>query len=287
MDDFSMMPDAVWSLNVRGRLFSFDRPIVMAIINVTPDSFFDGGKYVEPRDIERRVDASIESGSEILDVGGYSSRPGASHLSEEEEWRRLEPAIDAVMARKPPETLVSVDTFRSGVARKVLDKGVDIINDISAGSIDPDLLDVVAAHKVPYILMHMKFFSEGNVLHYNSDYGDMFAEMARFFSEKLALLESKGIRDVVIDPGFGFGKDLDQNYELVRNLTLFHSMGCPILCGVSRKSMIQKLLGLSPDLCLNATTALHTMLLTKGAKVLRVHDVEEAKQAIEIFKKSF
>ena len=276
-----------WSLKVRDHLVEFRRPLVMAILNVTPDSFFDGGSYQTEQKIFQHLESLLNSGADIIDIGAHSTRPGALHITEKEEWSRLEPALNMALALKDKfKFLISIDTFRAGIADSALKKGGDMVNDISAGRFDPELWDVVSHYQSPYILMHMNVSLELERFDYITDYRDMLTDISRFFREKLDLLEQKNIHDVILDVGFGFGKNVAQNYELVRNLEMFHSMGLPILCGVSRKSMIQKLFQISPQQALNATTALHMMLLLKGTKILRVHDVLEAKQAISIFEKS-
>ena len=286
LNRFSISFDT-WSFKVRGQLFEFQRPLLMAILNVTPDSFFDGANYQTEEKISRRIDEVLASGANIIDIGAYSTRPGASYISEDEEWSRLKPALElAIKAKQNTHFFISIDTFRSGVADRSLEKGADMINDISAGAIDSQLWEVVSKHQVPYVLMHMQGTLDKKGVFYTTDYRDMLTDISIFFKKKIALLEEKNIYDVILDPGFGFGKTLDQNYDLVRNIELFHSMNLPILCGISRKSMIQNLFHITPKNALNATTALHMMLLLKGCKMLRVHDVLEARQAISVFEKS-
>jgi len=252
----------------------------MGIINLTPDSFHDGGTLGSTSAAVDRAGAMLADGAAILDLGAYSSRPGATDISPDEERDRLLPPLEAIRAAFPGAFL-SVDTFRSDVARTALECGADIINDISGGMLDAELPVVAAAANVPYIAMHMR--GTPQTTHQDLAEGSILAETLRFFGKKIPELRAQGVRDTIIDPGFGFGKTLAQNYELARSLEAFKSFGCPILVGVSRKSMVNKVLGTRPATALNGTTALHALLLQKGADILRVHDVREAEEAVEIF----
>ena len=248
---------------------------VMAIVNVTPDSFYAGSRNAQ---IETRVRAAVEQGATIIDVGGYSSRPGADDISPDEEWRRIDRGIDAVR-RVAPDAAVSVDTFRADVVRRTIDKwGGVIVNDISAGELDEDMLRTVAGYDVPYIAMHMRG---------TPDYsGDIADEVMDYFRRRIDLMISAGIRreNIVLDPGFGFAKTLEQNYRLMHSLDRLVGMGYPVLSGVSRKSMIFRLLGTTPDESLNGTSVLNFISLEKGANILRVHDVREAVEVVKIYK---
>lgn len=259
------------------------RPKVMGILNITPDSFYDGGKHLIEESIISRVKEMEIQGADIIDVGAYSSRPGAAVLSVSEEISRLDVALSAI--QQSGCTLpISVDTFRSEVADYALSKFVvSIINDISGGEMDVCMYDVVAKHKAAYVIMHMKGTPQTMIK--ESSYDQMLAEILFYFSNKVTLLRSRGVKDVMIDPGFGFAKDLDQNYDLLSNLHLLSALELPILVGVSRKSMIYNLLDTSPKEALNGTTAVNMASLMKGASVLRVHDVKEAVECIAIFDK--
>lgn len=274
-----------FSINCRGKLLDLSkRPVVMGILNVTPDSFYDGGSYIANHDaILRRVDEILEQGAGMIDVGGYSTRPGAADVTPEEEWIRVSSALE-IIQKHHPDAIVSVDTFRASVAkRSVLEGGASIINDISAGTLDADLLPVVADLNVPYILMHMQGTPE--TMQQNPHYEDVTKEVIFQLSNQLAEVRNLGIHDVIIDPGFGFGKTLDDNYKLMDEMDQFSVFELPILVGVSRKSMIYKLLGTSPSEALNGTSVLNTISLMKGANILRVHDVKEAVECVNIMEK--
>lgn len=252
----------------------------MGILNLTPDSFFDGGRYENQQEVLSRADLLISQGADILDLGAYSSRPGAKHVSEEEELKRLVPALELIHS-KYPKAIISVDTFRSKVAEKAVEKGASIINDISAGSLDPLMFDTVAEMQVPYIAMHMQGRPEN--MQDNPEYKNITEELLYYFSEIRNQLFQLGLNDLIIDPGFGFGKTLEHNYQILAELDVFQHLDLPMLIGLSRKSMLYKPLNIPPQEALNATTAAHMMALNKGAQILRVHDVKEAKQAITIF----
>ncbi len=269
-------------INIKGKLCDLSHPVVMGILNITPDSFFDGGKYFSESDkIKARIDQILTEGGKIIDIGAYSSRPGADDVSEDEEYRRLARAFDVIVANYSDLT-ISVDTFRSGIARKaVLEFGVDIINDISAGEIDKNMFTTVAELNVPYILMHMQ--GRPADMQDSPTYADVVEDIVLYLSRKVMELRQLGVKDIIIDPGFGFGKTLEQNYALLNRLEAFDVFELPLLVGISRKSMIYKLLNKTPQESLNGTTVLNTLALTKGASILRVHDVKEAVECVTIF----
>lgn len=259
----------------------FSRRQVMTIVNVTPDSFFAGSRTPDWLDVERRVREAVEAGASVIDVGGYSSRPGADEVSPEEEWRRVDLGVGAVRSLSP-DLPVSIDTFRSSVAARTIHKyGKVIINDISAGELDPLIVDVAAEHDVPYVAMHMK--GDPRTMQSMTDYRDIVAEVVDYFRERTAQLRERGVRRIVVDPGFGFAKTLEQNYQLLRGLHRLAELGYPVLAGVSRKSMIYKLLGTTPAEALNGTTALHWECLRQGAVILRAHDTREAVEVVRMF----
>lgn len=272
-----------FSLNVAGRLIEFDRPAVMGILNVTPDSFYDGSRSVSDLDIGRRVAEMIEGGVDIIDIGGYSSRPGADDVDTSEELRRLLKGIE-VVRRQSCDVLISIDTFRSEVARAGIEAGANIVNDISGGELDERMFDEVASMKVPYVLMHMR----GTPLTMSglTQYNDVTADVISELSGKVNRLSLMGVNDVIVDPGFGFSKSLDQNYEMLRELPAFGCFGRPLLVGVSRKSMICKLLGITPSEALNGTTGINMLSLVGGASILRVHDVAAAVETVKIYMKT-
>lgn len=268
------------TLNIAGRLRIWQRPLVMGIINVTPDSFYAGSRTA-PGDVAARAVRMVSEGCDMLDIGGYSSRPGADTVSEAEECARLLPAVAAIREGVGDDVPVSVDTFRASVASKCIDAGADIINDISGGDLDPDMFSTVAALKVPYILMHTR----GNPaeMQHLTDYEDVTAEVLRDLAFKIDRLRQEGVADIIADPGFGFAKTLDQNYELMDNLRVFRELRCPLLVGISRKSMLYKELGIQATDALNATTALNMAALMNGADILRVHDVKEAVETVRVY----
>lgn len=252
----------------------------MGILNTTPDSFFDGGSYLSTDSVLKRAEAILSEGADFIDLGGYSSRPGADFVSEEEETRRVVPAIEAILS-KFPDALISVDTFRAGVARASVAAGAAIINDISAGHLDENMITTVADLKVPYILMHMKGTPE--TMQQFTEYDDLFRDIFLYFSERIGKCRELGISDLIIDPGFGFSKTIDQNYQLLHNLDKFEIFGLPVLAGISRKSMIYKLLGNKAEEALNGTSVLNTIALSRGANILRVHDVKEAVECVRLY----
>lgn len=270
-----------FSLNIGGRLVDYTRPAVMGIVNVTPDSFYAGSRTTDAEAVGRRVTAMLGEGVDIIDVGAYSSRPGAADVSPDEESERLARGLEAVR-RVAPEAVVSVDTFRASVARKaVSDFGPLIINDISGGALDDDMFETVAELGVPYIMMHMRGTPADMQQH--CDYDSLASDILAELGERLGRLTLMGVSDIIVDPGFGFSKTLAQNYELLASLPLFALFHRPLLVGLSRKSMATRLLGIDTADALNATTVLNTLALDRGASILRVHDVAAARQAVDIF----
>ena len=268
------------TLNCKGEILDLSRPRIMGILNVTPDSFYDGGMYQTKKQILDQVRRMINEGATFIDVGGYSSRPHAQDISEQEEMDRVIPTIENLIAAFP-DVWISIDTFRSKVAEAALEAGAMMINDISGGLRDDRMLDVAAEVQVPIVLMHMKGTPQTMVDH--TEYDHLLTEVLHYFSERLAAARQKKINDVILDPGFGFAKTIPQNYELLDQLALFHSLEAPVLVGVSRKSMIYKPLEINPLEALNATTALHMSALERGVHILRVHDVKPAMECIEMY----
>ena len=267
-------------INLNGTLTDISVPRVMGILNVTPDSFYAASRQQSGEAIAARVRQILAEGGAIIDVGAYSSRPGADEVSADEEMRRLARALD-VLRRTAPDAVVSVDTFRAGVARRCVEEfGVQIVNDISGGELDEAMFDTVARLGVPYVLMHMK--GTPQTMQLEPRYNDLLAEMLRYFGRKTEQLHELGVSDIILDPGFGFGKTMEHNCELMRRLGDLRVLGLPLMVGVSRKSMIYRLLGTQPDEALNGTTVLNTMALMKGASILRVHDVRAAAEAVRI-----
>ena len=271
------------TINIKGELFSLDRPVVMGILNVTPDSFFAGSRKRTEAEIAMRIEEILAQGGDWIDIGGYSSRPDATPVTADEEMRRLELGLE-ILSRDYPSVPVSVDTFRADVARCCVEKyGVAMINDISAGELDPEMFRTVADLKVPYIMMHMR--GTPQTMPSLTDYTNLMDEIMLYFAEKVRQLCLMGVSDLILDPGFGFSKTLEQNYELMAHLREFGIFDLPILVGISRKRMIYQLLGGTPEESLNGTTALHTYALLNGADILRVHDVKEAVEAVRIVQK--
>lgn len=269
-----------YCINLRGKSTEINSTWVMGILNVTPDSFFSDSRYTKDKAIADRVEQIINEGAKIIDIGGYSSRPGAKDVTPEEEYKRLARGLE-IIKRIAPEAIISVDTFRAEVARRCKnDWDVDIINDISGGTLDEHMIDTVAELQMPYILMHMR--GTPATMQQFTQYKDVTNDVINELSEKITLLRSKGIKDIIVDPGFGFSKTLEQNYEMINNLEMFHSMNLPILVGISRKSMIYKALDISPEKALNGTTVLNTIATLKGTHILRVHDVKEAVETVKI-----
>ena len=274
-----------YTLNLGGRLLPLDRPRVMGILNATPDSFYDASRCgSEAEAIARCARAIIEEGGDIIDIGAYSSRSGADDVSPEEEWQRLARALDTIRSLYP-EAILSVDTFRASIARRCVEQyGVQIINDISGGDLDPEMFDTVADLHTAYILMHMK--GTPQTMQEAPRYNHLIADVTDYFARRIDRLHRLGVSDIVVDPGFGFGKTLDDNYRLLRRLDELRPLGKPLLVGVSRKSMIYRLLGTTPAESLTGTTALHTLALINGASILRVHDVREAVETSKIVSKT-
>ena len=279
MAKFSVLAGTDHTLNLAGRLLVLNEPIVMGIINVTPDSFYDGGTLKSDADLLSRVEQQLAEGATILDIGAYSSRPGAEDISEEEEIKRLVPAVRSVLDSFP-DAIISVDTFRSIVAKAALDSGALMINDISGGELDPELSKVATEFGVPYVCMHMKGNPQNMQTNLNEE--KIMPSLLKYFSFKMNALKALGLNDVILDPGFGFGKTVGQNYEIVAEFQTLSQFGMPVLAGISRKSMINKILGSKPSEALNGTTALHMSLLERGANILRVHDVKEALETIKL-----
>ncbi len=269
------------TLNCGNNVLNTDNPLVMGILNLTPDSFFDGGRYVKTDEWISQTDRMIQEGASIIDIGAVSTRPGAQHVTEEEEIARLIPAVQTLTARFP-KTVFSIDTFRSKVAKLAADAGAGIINDISGGSMDERLIETVAATGLPYILMHMQ--GTPATMQSNPDYENVTTEIGHFFEKIISNLQKSGVNEIILDPGFGFGKSIEHNYQVLSELNIFKQYGYPILVGISRKSMVYKLLDITPEESLPATSALHLTALLNGADILRVHDVKEAIQMIKLFK---
>lgn len=274
-----------YTLQIKGRLISLEKPKVMGILNITPDSFFEGSRVQnQESQLLDRAGKMIEEGADFLDLGGYSTRPGAAEVSVAEEIERVIPAI-SLLKKYFPETLISVDTFRSKVARASIDAGVDLINDISAGELDPEMLLLVAKSGLPYIAMHMR--GTPQTMQQFTQYDDLINDILSYFYQKIDTFRKLGIKDVILDPGFGFAKTLEQNFELLKKARSLQIFGCPLLIGISRKSMIYRLLQTDPSQALNGTTALNMFSLMQGANLLRVHDVKEAKETITLYEQLY
>jgi len=271
------------TINCKGTLIDLSSPKVMGILNITPDSFFDGGKYKNDTDILVHVKKMLVDGATFIDVGAYSSKPGAVKISEDQEIKRILPVID-LLIREFPDIIISVDTFRSKVAELSINAGAAIINDISGGNMDENMFKTVAKLQVPYIIMHMLGTPQN--MQKNPIYTDITHELISFFSDKIFKLHQLKLNDIIIDVGFGFGKTIDHNFELLKNLSLFKNLDTPVLVGISRKSMLYKTLDISAQEALNATTSANTIALLNGANILRVHDVKEAVEAIKIVNKT-
>mgnify|MGYP006382437465 FL=1 len=270
------------TINCKGQLIDLSTPKVMGILNVTPDSFYDGGKNDSEQLIIDKVHKMLNDGATFIDIGAYSSKPNAEFVSEEEELNRILPIVK-LLVKVFPEINISIDTFRSKVAKATIDAGASIINDISAGELDENMMQTVADLRVPYIMMHMR--GTPKTMQLLTDYQDIIKEMLFYFSEKISKARSLGIDDLIIDPGFGFAKTVEQNFEVMNKLQLFQMIDLPLLSGISRKSMIYRTLGNSPEEALNGTTFLNTVSLMKDAKILRVHDVKEAVECVKLFEK--
>lgn len=280
-----MLGNSCFSINCRGRLVTTERPLVMGILNVTPDSFYDGGRYFDEKDlIKRRADQIISEGADIIDLGAYSTRPGADYVSPEEEWRRISNALE-IIRHDYPDAIISIDTFRGSVARRsVTEYGADIINDISAYQMDDDMFQAVVDLNVPYVLTHIQGNPQTMQLDpkYKSRVTD---DVVKELSQKVNELTVHGVSDIIVDPGFGFGKTVDDNYQMMQDLTQFKTLGHPILVGISRKSMIYKATGGTPETSLAGTCALNAVALLNGADILRVHDVRECVEVVRVVSK--
>jgi dihydropteroate synthase len=274
----------MFTLNCKGRLLVIDKPIVMGIINATPDSFFAGSRFNSVNEIVVEAEKMLNDGANILDIGGQSTRPGSELISADEEIKRVIPAIKAI-TKKNPEAFISIDTFYSKVAIAAVDAGASIINDISAGGMDNRMITTVAELKVPYILMHIK--GTPQTMQQNSDYENVTLEVLDYFISKTHELQKAGITDLIIDPGFGFAKTIEQNFELLKNLSVFKMLDRAIMLGLSRKSTIYKTLGVNVSEALNGTTVLNTIGLINGASILRVHDIKEAKETVKLFSATY
>ncbi|MBQ4914311.1 dihydropteroate synthase [Maribacter sp. MMG018] len=267
------------TINCKGKLIDLNKPKIMGILNITPDSFYDGGKYKDDASVLKQVENMLTNGATFIDIGAYSSRPGAEEVTTQNELKRLLPVLNLVL-KEFPNALLSIDTFKSKVAEEAIQMGAAVINDISSGLLDEDMLTIIAKYNVPYIMMHMR--GNPKTMQQHTDYDNLVKDILFFFSQRMDKATSLGIKDIIIDPGFGFSKTLQQNYELLNKLDLLKITDRPILVGVSRKSMIYKLLGTEPEKALNGTTALNMLALEKGANILRVHDVKEAMECIKI-----
>ena len=267
------------TINCAGKLIDLSIPKIMGILNITPDSFYDGGKYNSDKKILDHIEKMVIDGATFIDIGAYSSRPGGVDIDENEELKRIIPAIELVN-KKFPEIIISIDTFRSKIAEACLNSGAAIINDISASQLDEKMMETIAKYNVPYIIMHMKGNPQ-NMMD-KTNYDDMLQEMIKYFSKKINQAMSYKINDIIIDPGFGFAKNIKQNYDLLNHLDLLKILDKPIMVGISRKSMIYKSLDSTPEEALNGTTVLNTVALIKGASILRVHDVKEANECIKL-----
>jgi dihydropteroate synthase len=267
------------TLNVQGKLIDLSVPKVMGIVNVTPDSFYEGSRFADPLAILKQVEKMATEGADFIDVGGYSSRPGATDISEEEELQRVLPVVQSIR-KEFPDLIVSIDTFRAEVAKQAVMMGAGMINDISAGELDSKMFETVAALNVPYIAMHMRGTPQTMTQH--STYENLVKDVTDYFHKKMDQLHRLKVKDIIIDPGFGFAKTVNHNFELLNHLDYLQILGKPILVGLSRKSMIWRTLNTTPEQALNGTTALHTIALLKGASILRVHDVKEAVETVKL-----
>lgn len=270
------------TLNLKGELVDLSRPQVMGILNLTPDSFYGTSRISSIDAALQRVENCLAEGASFIDIGAYSSRPGADEVSTEEELKRMVPAVEAI-SKRFPEAKLSIDTFRAKVARESIEAGAHLINDISGGELDELMFETAASLNVPYILMHMK--GDPKTMQKNPVYENISLEVADYFAEKVSRLKKLGLNDIILDPGFGFAKTVSHNYQLMNHMEDLDLFGLPILVGISRKSMIYKLLGTTPDEALNGTTILNTIALQKGAKILRVHDVKAAAECVKLIEK--
>jgi dihydropteroate synthase len=267
------------TINCKGQLVNLSTPKVMGILNITPDSFYDGGQYHHEKDILQHVEKMLIEGATFIDIGAYSSRPGAVHISEDEELKRIIPIV-RLLLHKFPKILISIDTFRSTVARACIKEGAALINDISAGEMDSNMFKIIGELNVPYIMMHMKGTPKN--MQHNPTYKNVTQDVLLYFSERITLARQHNINDLIIDPGFGFGKTTAHNYQLLNDLDIFRNINLPILVGASRKSMIYNILNTDAQNALNGTTVINTLALYKGASILRVHDVKEAVECVNL-----
>ena len=267
------------NINCKGKLIDLSSPKVMGVLNLTPDSFYDGNKFDNEKKILNQVEKMLNDGATFIDIGAYSSRPGATHISEDEEKSRIIGTVDLLIS-KFPDAILSIDTFRSSIADECLHAGASIINDITASEYDSEILKIAHKHNAPYVMMHMRGMPQDMMK--QNKYDNLIKDILYYFSKKIEAARIVKVNDIIIDPGFGFSKNIDQNYDILKNLGLLKSLDSPILVGLSRKSMIYKLLKTTPELALNGTTSLNTIALLNGAKILRVHDVKEAMECIKI-----
>ena len=270
----------MYTINCKGELLDLTMPRVMGIINLTPDSFYRGSRQTQLEDAVRKAGQMLREGATFLDLGAYSSRPNAADIPPEEELKRLLPALNAIM-KEYPQALISVDTFRAGVARRAVEEGAAMVNDISGGQLDAAMFETVAELQVPYVMMHMR--GTPQTMMKETHYGDICGDLIRYFSKGLEQLRKLGVNDLVIDPGFGFAKYPAQSFELLRRMDELSILECPMLVGLSRKSMLYTTLGISPEEALNATSVVHAFALERNARILRVHDVKEAMETVKIF----
>jgi len=270
------------TINCKGQIIDLTTPKIMGILNITPNSFYDGGKYSLEKNAISKVDKMLKEGATFIDIGAYSSKPNAEFVSEEEELKRIIPVVKTLI-KEFPETLLSIDTFRSSVAQECINNGAALINDITAGNLDEKMIEVIASNNVPYIMMHLR--GTPQTMQNQTNYENLIKEMILYFSDKISKARNLGIHDLIIDPGFGFSKTTDQNFEILSNLELFKMLDLPILTGISRKSMIYKTLDTNPEEALNGTTVLNTIAITKGANIIRVHDVKEAIECVKLYEK--
>ncbi|MHA6281376.1 dihydropteroate synthase [Salinimicrobium sp. CAU 1759] len=269
-------------INCKGQLIDLSVPKVMGVLNLTPDSFYDGGRRKRREDHMHQAEKMLAEGADFIDVGSYSSRPGADDISEEEELKRILPVVEE-LAERFPDVILSIDTFRSKVARQCVEAGAAMVNDISAGNLDEKMMETVAQMQVPYIMMHMR--GNPQTMKDLNSYNNLVQDILFYFSEKIDRARDYGINDLIIDPGFGFSKNIEQNFELLSKLQLFKNLDLPILSGLSRKSLIYKTFNTTPDNALNGTTALNTVALMNGTNILRVHDVKEAVECVKLLQR--
>lgn len=267
------------TINCKGKLITLDSPKVMGVLNLTPDSFYDGGKYKNPREIIHQTEKMLKEGATFIDLGAYSSRPGAKEVPEQEELGRIVPVVQ-LLTKEFPDILLSIDTFRSQVARETIEAGAAIVNDISAGNLDAQMIATVAELNVPYCMMHMR--GTPKTMKDLNTYTDLLPDILLYFSKKIREARSSGINDLIVDPGIGFSKNPAQGFEILRKLALFKNLDLPLLVGLSRKSLIYKTLGTDPENALNGTSVLNTIALHNGANILRVHDVKEAMECVSL-----